>query len=130
MIQPNYKFLSEDFISVHEQKNCDFSYILCNMLFRGAREAEVRSFRADGEKAKEYKRLMYELDDLSDDISSLIDSSGRVAPVHWNAVLEAVRISRFLLVIDSKEVASRYEWLVDSLVDSLCEHCGEPAVAA
>ncbi|MBA7568269.1 hypothetical protein ES708_09990 [subsurface metagenome] len=115
MIHPNYGLISEDFRGNRYDANSDSTYLLRMMLFRGGSEADRRYYLSDGEKAKEYRRLAYELDEMADDIEHCVNETGQIKPEYVAMIFEALVLARHLLLSDQLETGIQYETIMRSL---------------
>ncbi|UIN34883.1 hypothetical protein [Methylobacterium oryzae] len=86
------------------------------MVFRAASEADRRYYLNAGEKAKEYRRLSYELDELAHDIEHYLDETGQIKPQHLTLMFEALILARYLILLDQWETDILYENLMMNLV--------------
>lgn len=115
MINPDYGLIFEDFRSNELNLNSDSTYLLRMMLFRAGNEADRRYYLSDGEKAKEYRRIAYELDELAGDIELYLDETGRIKPQFIAIIFEAVTLARYLILLDQRETGAQYEAIVQNL---------------
>lgn len=116
MIDFNDCYIDEDFLRSASLMTCDFKYLLRMTLFRAANEADRRYYLYNGEKAKEYRRLSYELDEMASVIEDYIDEDGRIKPQHMASITEAVILSRYLILLDQVETRFQHEALLRHLV--------------
>lgn len=116
MIDFNDCYIDEDFLRSASLMTCDFKYFLRMTLFRAANEADRRYYLYNGEKAKEYRRLSYELDEMASVIEDYIDEDGRIKPQHMASITEAVILSRYLILLDQVETRFQHEALLRHLV--------------
>lgn len=86
------------------------------MLFRAANEADRRYYLTAGEKAKEYKRLSYVLDELAHDVEHYLDGTGQIKPRHLTMIFESLILARYLISLDHRQTGSQYETLMWNLV--------------
>lgn len=115
MINPIYSLISEDFRNNQWGKNSDPTYLLRMMLFRAGNEADRRYYLSTGEKAKEYRRLAYELDELAGDIEHYMDETGRIKHQYAAVISEALILAGHLIFLDHSETGIQYEALVENL---------------
>lgn len=115
MINPSYGLISEDFRSNQWCKNSDSTYLLRMMLFRAANEADRRYYLSTGEKAKEYRRITYELNELADDIEHYMNEAGRIKSRYKTMIFEAIILARHLILLDQSETHVQYETLTRNL---------------
>ena len=111
MITTKYNYIYEDLMNASATTNCDFRYVLRNLLSRGAAEANYRFFLSEGEKAEEYKWLKVELESLIDDLPGMFSSEGIVIREHRATLRKALAVSRYLIAIEREETASQFEIL-------------------
>lgn len=130
MTNANYDFILEDFLAAHDGTSSDYRYVLCKMLVRGSSEAIYRSRLNDGDKAFEYKRLMYVFEDLLENLNGMMDCNGRIRPEHRTVIIEALKDCQCLLAIDQAETNADYNNLIAYFTGDLCEACRETALAA
>lgn len=116
MINPDYDLISKNFHIRLYDRNSDSTYILRMMLFRAASEADRRYYLNAGEKAKEYRRLSYELDELAHDIEHYLDETGQIKPKYLTLMFEALILARYLILLDQWETDILYENLMMNLV--------------
>lgn len=115
MIKANFDFISEDFRYSKHLFTSDSTYLLRMMLFRAGSEAGRRYYLSNGEKAKEYRRIAYELDELAGDIERYLDDTGRIKPQFIAIIFEAITLARYLILLDQRETGVRYEAIVENL---------------
>lgn len=118
MINPDYGLISEDFHSNQWGKNSDSTYLLRMMLFRGGNEADRRYYLSNGEKAKEYRRIAYELDELASDIEHYLEETGRIKRQYAAMISEALILAGHLILLDQSETGIQYEALMENLFHS------------
>jgi hypothetical protein len=116
MINFNIDYITEDFRHFRHRSNSDYTYLLRMTLFRAANEADRRYYLTTGEKAKEYRRLSYELDEMASDIEHYLDDGERIKPKYIATILEAVILSRHLILLDQRETRAQYDAIIDNLV--------------
>lgn len=116
MLNPSYDLFVPDFRNKQCATKRDSTYILRMLLFRASNEADRRYYLCIGEKAKEYRRLSYELDEMAGRVEDYLDQSGRIKPVYMAMILEAVVLSRNLILLDQTETRLEYEALLRNLV--------------
>jgi len=129
MLRPNYDLISDDFLNRRCGANGDFTYVLRMTLFRAAYEADRRYYLYTGEKAKEYRRLSYELEEIAHNVEEYRDEGGRIEPIHMATILEALTLSRYLILLDQRETRFQYDALLRHLVHAQ-EDDGTENVAA
>lgn len=115
MINPDYGLISEDFRNNERSLDSDSTYLLRMMLFRAGNEADRRYYLSNGEKAKEYRRIAYELEDLAGDIERYRDETGRIKPQFMAIIFEAITLARYLILLDQRETGAQYEAIVENL---------------
>ncbi|MFB0487687.1 hypothetical protein ABIE45_000273 [Methylobacterium sp. OAE515] len=115
MINPNYNLISEDFRDIQWNASSDITHVLRMMLFRAANESDRRYYLYAGEKAKEYRRISYELDEVARDIEHYLDDNRRVKPKHMAMIFEALILARHLILLDRRETRVQYEALMGNL---------------
>ncbi|CAM3109814.1 hypothetical protein MEME101129_19445 [Methylobacterium mesophilicum] len=130
MFNTDYDFILEDFLAASYGTSSDYRHVLCKMLIRGSSEARYRSFISDGDKAFEYKRMMYVFEDVLENIDIIMGGDGKVRPNYRSAVVDALKDCQCLLAIDQAETNADYNNLIAYVTDGLCKACGETALAA
>jgi hypothetical protein len=120
----------QDFFAAEDRSSSDNSYVLRKMLSRGIKEAQYRYYINEGDKAFEYKKLMFELEDLLDNLDSMIGENVLVYGEHRVKMMETIKLCQCLLAIDQAETNADYNNLVAYLTHDLCECCREEALAA
>lgn len=130
MMNANYDFILEDFLTAHDGTSSDNRYVLRKMLVRGSTETTYRSRVNDGDKAFEYKRMMYVFEDILENLNNMMGCNGRIRPEHRTVIIEALKDCQCLLAIDQAETNADYNNLIAYVADDLCEACGETALAA
>ncbi|WP_187278254.1 hypothetical protein, partial [Methylobacterium sp. WL7] len=113
---PNYELISVNIPKNRYVGISESTYDLRMMLFRAANEADRRYYLYGGEKAKEYRRLAHELDEMASVTGDYIDEDGRIKPQHMASITEAVILSRHLILLDQIETRFQYEALLRHLV--------------
>ncbi len=116
MLHPNYDIISEDFRNRRCGADSDFTYLLRMTLFRASNEADRRYYLCAGEKAKEYRRLSYELEEMASSIEDYQDEGGGIKPMHMAMIVEGLTLSRYLILLDQMETRTRYDALLRYLV--------------
>lgn len=130
MTNANYDFILEDFLAANHGTSSDYRHVLCKMLIRGCSEARYRSFISDGDKAFEYKRMMYVFEDVLENLDTMMGGDGKFRPNYRSTVVEALKDCQCLLAIDQAETNADYNNLIAYVTDDLCKACGETALAA
>ena len=130
MTNANYDFILEDFLAASHGTSSDYRHVLCKMLIRGSSEARYRSFINDGDRAFDYRRMMFVFEDVLEDIATMMDGDGKVRLKYRSIVVEALKDCQCLLAIDQAETNADYNNLIAYVADDLCEASGETALAA
>lgn len=115
MISTDYNCIYEDLMNASATTNCDFRYVLRNLLSRGADEANYRLFLSKGEKAEKYRRLRDKLESLVEELPRMFDRDGNVLRQHRATLREALAVSRYLIAIEREETATQFEILEERL---------------
>lgn len=68
MTDPNCHRIYEILTRAYETKNCDFKFVLRNMLGRAAEEANHLSFEVEGDGSEEFRRIKIYLEGIITDL--------------------------------------------------------------
>lgn len=130
MVNNDYDFICEDFLSAHDGTSCDICYVLRKMISRGANEAHYRFRINAGYRAYKYRRLSTEIEDVLDDLERLLDERGGIKLENRVMVMSAIKSCQCLLAIDQAETNADYNNLEAYLCDGLCQSHQEVIKAA
>lgn len=126
----NYKYVIEDLHAANDGTSSDYRYVMRKMLVRGSSEAMYRSRINDGDKAFEYKRIMYGIEDVLENLDSMIDRDGNIQAHHRRDIIETLIDCSCLLGIDQAETNADYNKLKSYLSKDLFDSGREKSKAA
>ncbi|KZC01272.1 hypothetical protein AU375_02462 [Methylobacterium radiotolerans] len=100
------------------------------MLRRGSEEAYYRYRLNDGEKSFDFKRMFYQLEDIIDDLDSMLDNKGMVKVEYCIMITRAIQDCQYLFALDYAETIADYRNLMAYLTHDLCPERQRAMVAA
>lgn len=130
MINTNYIQINQNSLVSSTGTNSDNSYILRKMLLCGAEEANYRYRLCEGDKAVDFRRMLYQFKDIIDDLDSMLDNRGRVKLNHRIAIIRAIQDCQYLFALDHAETVADYRNLMTDLTRDVCPECHRAMMAA
>ncbi len=97
MPNPNYDNIYEILARAYDATNCDFWFVLRNVLYRGAEEANYLSFQFDDDDGKDFKRNKIYLEEMILNLPDMMDHQGNVLTRHRDDISEALTLARYLI---------------------------------
>ncbi|WP_426313807.1 hypothetical protein ACN9MF_20020 [Methylobacterium fujisawaense] len=119
----NFLFSSTDI-------NSDNSYVLRKMLLCGSEEAYYRYRLYDGDRAFEFKRMLYQFEDIIEDLNSMLDDKGGVRVEHRVTIIRAIQDCQYLFALNHAETIADYRNLMADLTCDVCPECQGAMVVA
>jgi hypothetical protein len=101
----------------------DFRFVLRNVLYRGAEEANYLSFQFDGDDSEAFRRARIYLEGIILDLPDMLDHHGNVLPHCRVTILEAVTLARYLMSIEWQQAAAQLDMLEEQLEGCPCFEC-------
>jgi hypothetical protein len=115
MPNPNYDNIYKILTHAYDSTNCDFSFVLRNILYRGAEEANYLSFQFDGDDGEELRRDKIYLEGIISDLPHMLDSEGNALHLHRATIRAAVTRARYLISIEREQTAGQLVMLDERL---------------
>jgi hypothetical protein len=115
MTNSNYDHFIEILIRAYDTTNCDFRFVLRNILCRGAEEANYLSFQFEGKVAEAFRRAKIYLEGIVSDLPHMLDGDGSVLHRHRATIREAVTLARYLIAIERDQTAGQLDMLEERL---------------
>jgi hypothetical protein len=123
VLHPNYDNIYKILTYAYDSTDCDFSFVLRNILYRGAEEANYLSFQFDDDDGDELRRARIYLEGIILDLPDMMDHQGNVLPHCRSTILGAVTLSRYLIAIERVQTASQLDYLEEQLEECPCSEC-------
>jgi hypothetical protein len=130
VIHENYNRVYEIIVNQFDTEDCEFRFVLRNILHKGAEEANYLSFQFDGDDGGEFRRASLYLEGVILDLPDMLDDRGNVLPHSRFAISQAVALARFFIAIENEQTAGLLNMLEERLEGCPCSDCqGELMVA-
>lgn len=123
MPNPNYEYIYEILTRAYDHRNCDFMFVLRNILYRGSEEANYLSFQFDDDDGERFRQVKIYLEGIILDLPDMLDHQGNVLAHCRSTILEAVTLSRYLIAIERAQTASQLDMLEERLEGCPCSDC-------
>jgi len=118
---PNYNHIYKILGRSYDPRNCDFSFVLRNILCRGAEEANYLAFQFSGDEGDAFRRIRIYLEGIIADLPHMLDREGNVLHRHHRPILrEAVTLARYLIAIEREQTAGQLDMLDERLRNPRC----------
>jgi hypothetical protein len=114
-----YKILTR----AYDTKNCEYRFVLRNILYKGAEEANYLSFQFDGDDSDEFRQARIYLEGVILDLPDMLDHQGNVLAHRRSTISEAVTLARYLIAIESSQTAGQLDMLEERLEGCSCCEC-------
>lgn len=113
----NFKFdhITEDFVNAQNFKNSDLKYLSRQIIMRGIKEAEFRSFVNDGLKSKQYRQTMFDLMDAQERINTWFLEDGKVDVNYFFDMTKSLELSYLLVRVDFQDFEIVFKVLATAL---------------
>lgn len=124
MTCPNFNHIHKILDRSYNPRNCDFSFVLHNILYRGAEEANYLAFQFSSNEGDAFRRIRFYLEGMIADLPHMLGCDGNVLHRHNRPILRAaVTLARYLIAIEREQTAKQLDMLDERLRDRRFEDC-------
>lgn len=120
MIDSNYHHIYAILTRAYDYPNCDFRFVLRNVLNRGAEEANYLSFQFEGNDSEEFRRAKIYLEGIISNLPHMLDREGNALHRHRATIRKAVTLARYLIAIERDQTAGQLDMLDERLRNPRC----------
>lgn len=120
MIHSDCDHIYEILSRAYNTTDCDFRYVLRNILNRGVEEATYLSFQSEGRMREQFRNDKIWLEGIVSDLPSMLDRDGDVLHRHRATIRGAVTLARYLIAIEREQTAGQLDMLTERLRNPRC----------
>lgn len=103
--------------------DCDFRFVLRNILSRAAEEANYLSFQFEDVDSGEFRQAKIYLEGIVLDLPDMLDDRGDVFAHCRLTISKAVTLARYLIAIEQHQTVGQLDMLERTLKEHSCCDC-------